>query len=78
MHVCIDMYVCMHVGRHMYALRVNVIFSSSCPPGMQHEGLFSRAISGTKMIVEQYHESVAYALDFICDSQVQTIQVLYV
>ena len=39
--------------------------------GMQHEGLFSRAISGTKMIVEQYHESVAYALDFICDSQVR-------
>ena len=38
--------------------------------GMQHEGLFSRAISGTKVIVEQYHESVAYALDFICDSQV--------
>lgn len=37
---------------------------------MQHEGLFSRAISGTKMIVEKYHESVAYALDFICDSQV--------
>ena len=41
--------------------------------GMQHEGLFSRAISGTKMIVEQYHESVAYALDFICDSQVMII-----
>ena len=40
---------------------------------MQHEGLFSRAISGTKMIVEQYHESVAYALDFICDSQVTII-----
>ena len=39
---------------------------------MQHEGLFSRAISGTKLIVEQYHESVAYALDFICDSQVRT------
>ena len=39
--------------------------------GMQHEGLFSRAISGTKAIVEKYHESVAYALDFICDSQIQ-------
>jgi TAG lipase / steryl ester hydrolase / phospholipase A2 / LPA acyltransferase len=39
--------------------------------GMQHEGLFSRAISGTKTIVEQYHESVAYALDFICDSQIE-------
>lgn len=43
--------------------------------GMQHEGLFSRAISGTKDIVEKYHESVAYALNFICDSQVSKISI---
>ena len=38
--------------------------------GMQHEGLFSRATAGTKRIVEKYHDTVSYALDFICDSQV--------
>ena len=37
--------------------------------GMQHEGLFSRATAGTKRIVEKYHDTVSYALEFICDSQ---------
>jgi TAG lipase/steryl ester hydrolase/phospholipase A2/LPA acyltransferase len=39
--------------------------------GMQHEGLFSRAKSGTKLIIEKYIASITYALDFICDSQVR-------
>jgi TAG lipase/steryl ester hydrolase/phospholipase A2/LPA acyltransferase len=43
--------------------------------GMQHEGLFSRAISGTKAIVERYHQSVGYALDFICDSQIDNEEI---
>jgi hypothetical protein len=36
--------------------------------GMQHEGLFLRAMSGTKAIVEKYHDTMARALNFICDS----------
>ena len=39
---------------------------------MQHEGLFNRATAGTKRIVEKYHDTVSYALDFICDSQVSS------
>ena len=87
MYVCmyvICRYVCMQVRMYvrmnvrLSVLHFNVVFSSFRPLGMQHEGLFSRAISGTKMIVEQYHESVAYALDFICDSQVRTRLAVYV
>lgn len=36
--------------------------------GMLHEGLFSRAHSGTKILVENYHEAVCNALTFICTS----------
>jgi TAG lipase / steryl ester hydrolase / phospholipase A2 / LPA acyltransferase len=36
--------------------------------GMQHEGLFSRAQAGTKLLVEDYHETVAAALNYICDN----------
>jgi TAG lipase/steryl ester hydrolase/phospholipase A2/LPA acyltransferase len=39
--------------------------------GMQHEGLFSRATAGTKRIVEKYHDTTSYALDFICDSEIE-------
>lgn len=38
--------------------------------GIQHEGLFSYAMSGTKKIVEKYHENVSMALNFICDSPI--------
>lgn len=38
--------------------------------GMQHEGLFSKALSGTKVLVERYHETMAKALNFICDSPI--------
>ena len=37
--------------------------------GMQHEGLFAHAAAGTKNIVEEYNETVASALNFICDEQ---------
>lgn len=36
--------------------------------GMQHEGLFSKAMGGTKHIVEKYHETIVQALNYICDS----------
>lgn len=36
--------------------------------GIQHEGLFTRAYSGTKLLVENYHETITDALNFICDS----------
>lgn len=38
--------------------------------GMQHEGLFSRALAGTKNIVETYLETVCDGLNFICDSPI--------
>jgi hypothetical protein len=40
--------------------------------GMQHEGLFSRAIGGTKLLVEEYHDTVSSALNFICDTESST------
>jgi TAG lipase / steryl ester hydrolase / phospholipase A2 / LPA acyltransferase len=36
--------------------------------GMQHEGLFSKSIIGTKELVENYHQTVVDALNCICDS----------
>lgn len=38
--------------------------------GIQHEGLFTRALLGTKVLVESYHETVVKALNFICDSPI--------
>ena len=34
---------------------------------MQHEGLFTKAHVGTKLLAEEYHDTVAKALNFICD-----------
>lgn len=36
--------------------------------GMQHSGLFSKAVGGTKDIVEEYHNTVCLALDMVCDT----------
>ena len=36
--------------------------------GLQHEGLFSHAIAGSKFLVERYHETIANAINYICDS----------
>eukprot|EP00529_Nitzschia_sp_RCC80_P000256 CAMPEP_0113446790 /NCGR_PEP_ID=MMETSP0014_2-20120614/3899_1 /TAXON_ID=2857 /ORGANISM="Nitzschia sp." /LENGTH=864 /DNA_ID=CAMNT_0000337915 /DNA_START=74 /DNA_END=2668 /DNA_ORIENTATION=+ /assembly_acc=CAM_ASM_000159 len=38
--------------------------------GLLHEGLFSRAMAGTKVLVETYHNVVCAALDFCCDAPV--------
>ena len=38
--------------------------------GLLHEGLFSKALAGSKMLVETYHNVVCGALDFICDAPV--------
>lgn len=39
--------------------------------GLLHEGLFSRALAGTKILIETYHNVVCAALDFACDSPVR-------
>jgi len=38
--------------------------------GLLHEGLFSKALSGSKVLVETYHNVVCAALDFVCDATV--------
>ncbi len=38
--------------------------------GLLHEGLFSRALAGTKVLVETYHFTICSALDFVCDAPV--------
>jgi hypothetical protein len=43
--------------------------------GMQNEKLFSKAFAGTKLIVERYHQSMAIALDYICDTACTTEEV---
>jgi len=37
--------------------------------GLLHEGLFSKALSGTKVLVETYHNVVCAALQFVCDAE---------
>lgn len=36
--------------------------------GLLHEGLFSKALAGTKVLVETYHNIVCTSLEFVCDS----------
>ena len=38
--------------------------------GLLHEGLFSKALAGSKVLVETYHNVVCAALDFVCDAAV--------
>ena len=38
--------------------------------GLLHEGLFSRAMAGSKLLIETYHNVVCAALDFVCDAPV--------
>lgn len=38
--------------------------------GIQHEGLFTKTLAGPKLLVERYHETVAMALNYICDSSI--------
>jgi TAG lipase/steryl ester hydrolase/phospholipase A2/LPA acyltransferase len=37
---------------------------------MQHSGLFAKAMAGTKLLVEEYHDVVAAGLNFVCDSPI--------
>jgi len=39
--------------------------------GLLHEGLFSKALAGSKVLVETYHNVVCAALDFCCDAPVK-------
>jgi hypothetical protein len=45
--------------------------------GMLHEGLFNKATAGTKLLVEEYHHTVASALNYICD-ETQCIDKVYI
>lgn len=38
--------------------------------GLLHEGLFSKALAGSKVLVETYHNVVCAALEFIANAQV--------
>eukprot|EP00540_Astrosyne_radiata_P006631 CAMPEP_0116851396 /NCGR_PEP_ID=MMETSP0418-20121206/16700_1 /TAXON_ID=1158023 /ORGANISM="Astrosyne radiata, Strain 13vi08-1A" /LENGTH=882 /DNA_ID=CAMNT_0004483415 /DNA_START=64 /DNA_END=2713 /DNA_ORIENTATION=- len=38
--------------------------------GLLHEGLFSKAMAGSKILVETYHNVVCAALDYVCDAPV--------
>jgi hypothetical protein len=37
--------------------------------GIQNEGLYTRALAGTKILIETYHDTVCRALDYICDTE---------
>jgi hypothetical protein len=45
--------------------------------GIQSEGLFNRALGGTKYLIEEYHETMARGLNFICDSPIADEEVNY-
>lgn len=38
--------------------------------GLLHEGLFTKALAGSKVLTETYHNVVCAALDFVCDAPV--------
>lgn len=38
--------------------------------GIQHEGLFTKALAGPKLVIERYHETMSIALNYICDSTI--------
>lgn len=44
--------------------------------GIQHEGLFTKAQAGTKLIIEKYHDTMAMALNYICDSSISEEEVI--
>ena len=51
----------------MFVLRGGIVRNKF---GLLHEGLFSKALAGSKMLVETYHNVVCGALDFVCDAPV--------
>lgn len=38
--------------------------------GLLHEGLFTKAMAGSKVLTETYHNVVCAALDFVCDAPI--------
>ena len=38
--------------------------------GLLHSGLFSRALAGSKVLIETYHNVICASLDFVCDAPV--------
>ena len=51
----------------MFTLRGGIARSKY---GLLHEGLFSRAMAGTKVLVEEYNAMICAGLDFVCDGEV--------
>ena len=49
----------------MYTLRGGIARNKF---GLLHEGLFSRALAGTKVLVETYHNIICTSLEFVCDT----------
>ena len=45
--------------------------------GIQNEGLFTRALAGTKYLIEEYHNTVCQALDDICDSDQNEVSSIF-
>jgi len=64
----IDGFVHLMRRRDVFELMFEVRGSSSRNKfGLLHEGLFSKAMAGSKVLVETYHNVVCAALDFVCD-----------
>ncbi|GMH82738.1 hypothetical protein TrVE_jg11607 [Triparma verrucosa] len=51
----------------MFTLRGGI---SRSKYGLLHEGLFSKAMAGTKLLVEEYNAMICAGLDFVCDGSV--------
>mmetsp|Transcript_21610 Transcript_21610/g.45072 ORF Transcript_21610/g.45072 Transcript_21610/m.45072 type:complete len:776 (+) Transcript_21610:49-2376(+) len=51
----------------MFTLRGGIARSKY---GLLHEGLFSKAMAGTKVLVEEYNAMICAGLDFVCDGLV--------
>ncbi len=43
--------------------------------GIQHQGLFTKAMAGTKLLIEKYHDTMTMALNYICDSSISEEEV---
>jgi hypothetical protein len=43
--------------------------------GMLHDGLFSHAFAGTKLLVEEYHDTVCSALNYVADSDTEANEI---
>ena len=64
-----DQYGMQH-GQEILSNHCDCTFTRFIFTTMKSEGLFSKAMAGTKYLVEEYHETVARALNLICDSRI--------